>query len=363
MEEEYLLLGIDLFKEYAQVCFLGQLSGTAEPESMCLISNEQGREFSDFLEELMHRVISLFPGKQLKKMVIVLEKHTEKAEEVNLALLRLGFQKDQFRIFSRMESFMYFAVSQSNQLWRNDVVLFDFTEQGLLYYRLNFDRKRSPILIAADRVDLQKVLNMSHLRLETQERLRNLLKEITEPLLSIGVISSIYVTGIGFEENWAEEVMKSWCLGRRVFFGQNLYAKGACYGAKILEEELESKYSLLEEDSIRCSLFFSAYHNTLNELIPLAMMGTHFGRAAAKAEVILDKTDELQFVVKDGIRQDTVQLLVKLDYMMSRRNKTVRLSVESFFLDRETLVLRIKDLGFGDFFPSTYRVWEQVVGL
>lgn len=362
MENENLLLGIDLFEEYAHLCFFGQLSGFIQSESLSILFNEQHLALTMFLEEVMKQVELLFSKKRLIKIAVVLDGDMqEEKKRLQETLFRMGFSYEQFYILSKMESFLYFTVSQSNQLWRNDVVLFDFTKKGLLFYCLDFDRKRSPILIATDCVDLKNVLNLSHLQLEEGEHLKNLLAEIASPLLAKRPVSSIYVTGIGFEKNWADDVMKTWCVGRRVFVGQNLYAKGACYAAKIFEEEAETKYFLLQENSIRCSLFFSVFHNTMNEMIPFIEMGTHFKEAKAEVEVILDQTDELQFLVKDGVRQDTIQLLMRLDNQIQARDKVLHLSVKAYFLDRETLVLRIKDLGFGEFFGSTYQIWEQVV--
>ena len=46
-----------------------------------------------------------------------------------------------------------------------------------------------------------------------------------------------------------------------------------------------------------------------------------------------------------------------------RENKTLRLEIEARFLDYNTLVLKIRDVGFGDICPATYRVWEQIVNL
>ena len=44
-------------------------------------------------------------------------------------------------------------------------------------------------------------------------------------------ISSNYLTGLGFSEKWLNKSRELLTQGRRVFAGQNIYTKGACYKA------------------------------------------------------------------------------------------------------------------------------------
>ena len=45
------------------------------------------------------------------------------------------------------------------------------------------------------------------------------------------VVSSVFLTGDGFENNWYPNSLRVLCNGRRAFMGNNLYSKGACYTA------------------------------------------------------------------------------------------------------------------------------------
>ena len=44
-------------------------------------------------------------------------------------------------------------------------------------------------------------------------------------------VTTIYVTGKGFEGEWSNEALKELCMGRRIFRGQNLFTHGSCYAA------------------------------------------------------------------------------------------------------------------------------------
>ena len=43
-------------------------------------------------------------------------------------------------------------------------------------------------------------------------------------------LNSVYLIGDGYRDGWADESLHYLCRGRRVFQGNNLYSKGACYG-------------------------------------------------------------------------------------------------------------------------------------
>ena len=54
---------------------------------------------------------------------------------------------------------------------------------------------------------------------------------------------------------------------------------------------------------------------------------------------------------------------MNLKNLHRRENKTTRVAVKVTFLDRDTAVCTVSDLGFGQFFPCSYRVWEKIIAL
>ena len=49
------------------------------------------------------------------------------------ALNRLNIPKDDIIFSSHTESFVYYAMNQKQELWTNDVALFDYGDNGLVY--------------------------------------------------------------------------------------------------------------------------------------------------------------------------------------------------------------------------------------
>ena len=55
------------------------------------------------------------------------------------------------------------------------------------------------------------------------------------------MVTTIYVTGKGFDQRWATDALKELCNGRRVFRGQNLFNKGAAYAARMLTDREDKR--------------------------------------------------------------------------------------------------------------------------
>ena len=96
---------------------------------------------------------------------------------------------------------------------------------------------------------------------------------------------------------------------------------------------------------------------------PLIRAGERWKTAKATTVGILDDTDEVYFTIFNAVRKDTKYSIMNLKNLHRRENKTTRVAVKVTFLDRDTAVCTVTDLGFGQFFPSSYRVWEKIITL
>ena len=50
-----------------------------------------------------------------------------------------------------------------------------------------------------------------------------------------------------------------------------------------------------------------------------------------------------------------------LDLNENRPNKTTRIRMNVRYLSTDRCAIKIRDLGFGDFYPATNRVWEKII--
>ncbi len=275
----------------------------------------------------------------------------------------VGIKEERIRFQSYLMSFMYYAVCQKKELWTNDVGLFDFNENGLFYHQLSTSRKYAPITVSAQTANLTDLLDAGMLETMPDNQLAYCFRTVTDKVIHRQILSTIYVTGKGFEGNWSDDVLKSLCTGRRVFKGQNLYAKGAAYCALYGDSEQLQDFLFLSEDMVRSTVSIRMFKDNHIADYPMVRAGDKWMDVNAKTVGILDDTDEVFFTVFHAVRKETKHVVMNLRNLHRRENRTTRVSIGITCIDRETAVITVKDLGFGQFYPNSYRVWEKVISI
>ena len=99
-----------------------------------------------------------------------------------------------------------------------------------------------------------------------------------------------------------------------------------------------------------------------NQLI-LANAGVSWYEAGTEVELILDGQDYLEFIITppDQRKKKTVKMV--LEGFPKRDGKTLRVLLQTGFLDERTMTVTVTDQGFGELFPSTGAVIRQEVRL
>ena len=315
-----------------------------------------------FVRKIFTAVRQRYLQDEVAEVVVTVKKMSDRLKAaIEEAFAAMGIDRKNVRVLSYMESFMYYAVSQKRELWVNDVSLFDFDEEGLGYYQLSTSRKALPVTVTVTGQDMSAEMNYQMLAGATEGRLSVPFRNITDRLLYRQIVSTIYFTGVGFDGSWADEVMKSLAPGRRVFKGQNLYSKGAAYAGMISRNPDYRDFLFLTEEQVRFSVSIRMFKDNHIGEFRLVEAGTPWNKVKAKTVGILDNTDEVFFTVYHTVRKETKHIVMNLKNIIKRENKTTRVLVSVHFLDRDTAVLTVRDLGFGEFFENTYRIWEKVI--
>ncbi len=316
------------------------------------------------LEKFLRRTLGLlrtrYADQGILQMVLTVRGLShELSEKLKLVLEGLGLLEDRVQILDYGECFMHYALSQKKELWQNDVVLFDYGKKGLVHYQLTIGKRTVPAAVMLHREDLSNEFPYALLQRESPERLSFHFMDVAEVLLHRQLVSTLYFTGTGFEGAWAVDTMKKLCFNRRVFRGQNLYTKGACYAAKAIYTGGRKDILLLSEERLYSSFSLKVYHNTKEEEIILGRAGEEWKYAGNKLRVILDDTACLEFTINNTMKKMPITVDMVLEGLTKRENKTIQLEIEVSFPDRNTAIVFVRDLGFGGFYETNYRVWEQ----
>lgn len=320
------------------------------------------------LEKYLRKCLLLlkkyFPNETIRMLCITLEDASVAIREgITTALQALGIENDRFMIQNHTQSYGFYALSQPKELWMNDIGLFEFNEDGLVYKQISLHKKTDPMLAFITCKDLKEELNLKQV-LDIKddvekERLNHYFLNISKNLLYKQYVTTLYATGKGFEGDWADKALKELCLGRRVFKGQNLYSKGACYAANLMVSGKESNFLLVDDEIITADITLKALNDGNMSEVYLIKGVLPWYNAKSKIEFILDQCDSLYLSITDRIRHMEREEIVYLSDLPKRPNKTTRIEVLIAFINKERVKITVIDKGFGEFYPATGQVWEQ----
>lgn len=417
-EERSLLVGVDLCEDFSQISCFNSVS--LEPESICydgecerylvptvlfykrdtaewffgeealaVMQQEQGvfiknilniasrQDFVEIdgqkvkpvflLEKFLKRLLNMlkpeYPNNTIRKLVVtVKDKNMILIQNIYEALQNLGISKVRASVESHEQSFVHFSMNQPKELRVNDIALFDFSEDGLMFYQLSINRRTTPHSVVLKKRDFRETLSYDLLKEDpTREHVAYIFESIAINALHKQIVSTVYVTGKGFEGGWCKDTLKTLCDGRRVFVGQNLYVKGAGYAAReAIGEGKRKEYLYLGDEVLGVNISMPLYTKSQMTEYLLVTAGTAWYNAAKVISFIPDGELEVELKIEHVIGNQVSSHFISMDGLrhLSRKSR-VEMSVE--FTDVHTCVVTLRDKGFGELYPSSNRVWEKMI--
>jgi hypothetical protein len=322
----------------------------------------------NLLEKYFRKTLTLvkkyFPTEQITKLVVTVRKaEPVLAGRIYEALAMLGLEKDRAVVMSHAEVYLYYALSQEKSLWMNDVGLFEFHKDGLFFYQLRMNRRTKPMIAGLTRTDYSDILNAGMLKQKDINPVY-LFDNAANSALYKQIITTLYLTGSGFLGSWAQEAIKGLCVGRRVFLGQNLFTKGACYAAKELSEpSLLKDFTFLSDDMITSCVAVWVYSDTAFQEVALTRTGENWYEINKSIEVIKENEAQLEIILKNIMTREAVREIIPLNQFPKRPNRLTRLMISLTCRDKLTGVITVTDLGFGEIYPASGQSLEVVINL
>nr|WP_297704183.1 DUF5716 family protein [uncultured Butyrivibrio sp.] len=273
---------------------------------------------------------------------------------------------------SHEESFYNYMLYQPDELMHHEIIACDYDMEDLSVYEMALNHNTTPIVATI------QVSSHSELRLgqggfpkdaalfhKTCERLDDEFLNIMQKICSGKIVSTIFLLGEGYREKWPKRSLEFLCRTRRVFQGNNLFSKGATIAARerIRPSEGAARYVFLGQDKLKSNIGMNllkcgndVYHAILDA-------GVNWYEAHALLEVYADPSGILEFQITPltGGKPRNVQMI--LEGLEKRPKGTSRLRISMTMNAVDEIYVKVQDLGFGELFPATNEVWEQVIDL
>lgn len=317
-----------------------------------------------YVSLLLTKLRERFEGQEIGFIAVTCEEANTKTSVRELLYEIFGYREGfgtQCTVLSHLEAFLHFVVRQEIGLWENGSAAFDYATDGLLFYRMECRMAGGRRLLITEYKDYSEVIPFGFITGEdagqgalTFERLAA--EELRQK------VASLFVTGRGFEGNWVSDVLRLLSGGRRVFRGQNLYTQGACYaGTELFKGEVNADFSVLTPEQITADIYLVAENPEQEEDILLAAAGDFYQEVHTQLDLIFDGTDKLTIKVLPAGEVTPKLLRFAPGLSELRGDRTNRYCLRIFFAKRDTMVIQLKDVGFGAFYPTSHRIYEEIV--
>ena len=313
-----------------------------------------------FLEKILKALGVVEPVKHTKCLAITVERLTAVAvENLQKACESIGFSREAYMLQDYSESFYYYTLCQKPEYWSRSVGWYAFDQDEVSFRRLSMTSNMKPILVS-----LEKPVSatLPALPQEAYQRDMDFHKFIQETLGG-GMYSSILLTGNGFHQEWALKSVALLCKHqRKVFYGNNLFSKGACYSAKEKLEDRElKKYLYLSDALVKYNIGMDMMIMGSPAYYPIIQAGKNWYECRTSFDLLLDDTDQLTFYISQMQSNDKQKVSMPLPGLPSRPNRTTRLRVCLECQSETICKITVRDMGFGELFPSSKKIWTETI--
>ena len=316
---------------------------------------ELGEETYDavwLLSQFIEMSLQSFP--QIDGIVFTVPALTEELAHLLRGIaVRMKIDKRHIFIQDYKESFCNYLFYQPKELWQYDAALFCCDRNEIKAYML---RRLKPGLgggkttfVTVDEVASahMKELAMVYpvLNEDKAKEADAIFSRFIESVFDKRIVSSVFLTGEGFENNWYPRSLRVLCNGRRAFIGNNLYSKGACYTAyRKLYMHIENPV-YLSEDKLTDQITVNMRVDGQEMWYPIVSWGTHWYESNNQWEVLMEDVEDIEFHVESLIQGTMRTEKISMDKFPKRAEYSMRLQMETLFLDEKTYSFSIKEDG------------------
>lgn len=334
----------DLFKLAVDGEVLQIDGGEYEPEKLLAL----------FVKKSLSLLAGVAPLEKITALMFTCDSLDQRIVEVlNIVSAGLDLKKTQIFYQNYTESFYSYMIYQPKELWTFRAVLFDYRTDKLKYMCMECNKKTTPIVVYIDR----ELLDFDG----ADEQLL----EMAQVLIGAERVSSVYLIGEKFSGGWMQKSLKYLCDGRRVFQGNNLYSKGACFTLmeRLQDSVVGGEYVFLGNDKLKANVGMRVFKRGQAAYYAMLDAGNNWYEIEHDCELYIQDEDEVEFEVSPLIGKEKTLLKLSLEGLGLSAGEATRVHLHIHLVQENVMCVRVEDLGFGEFRDSTENVWEEKLEL
>ena len=273
-------------------------------------------------------------------------------EVLTAATEGLHLKTDQICFQSHVESFYYYNLYQPEELWRHKTILCEYGDAFIRTYCMECNRHTTPVVAYMEEREFPFPVP------ESDEKMQEIAKKLCENQM----ISSVYLIGEAFSRDWMKESLRYLCKGRRVFQGNNLFSKGACYGMmeRLTPGENGKNYVFLGKDKLKSNIGMKVLRQGEESYQALLDAGINWYEAKNTMEFYLLEGRAVEILITSLTgKGNRIARIVPEEL----QEGIIRLRISVEMRDDTHLKVELEDLGFGTFRAATHHIWKEEIEL
>lgn len=273
-------------------------------------------------------------------------------EVLTAATEGLHLKTDQICFQSHVESFYYYNLYQPEELWRHKTILCEYGDASIRTYSMECNRHTTPVVAYMEEREFPFPVP------ESDEKMQEIAKKLCENQM----ISSVYLIGEAFSRDWMKESLRYLCKGRRVFQGNNLFSKGACYGMmeRLTPGENGKNHVFLGKDKLKSNIGMKVLRRGEVSYQALLDAGINWYEAKNTMEFYLLEGRAVEILITSLTgKGNRIARIVPEEL----QEGIIRLRISVEMRDDTHLKVELEDLGFGTFRAATHHIWKEEIEL
>ena len=273
-------------------------------------------------------------------------------EVLTAATEGLHLKTDQICFQSHVESFYYYNLYQPEELWRHKTILCEYGDASIRTYCMECNRHTTPVVAYMEEREFPFPVP------ESDEKMQEIAKKLCENQM----ISSVYLIGEAFSRDWMKESLRYLCKGRRVFQGNNLFSKGACYGMmeRLTPGENGKNHVFLGKDKLKSNIGMKVLRQGEESYQALLDAGINWYEAQNTMEFYLLEGRAVEILITSLTgKGNRIARIVPEEL----QEGIIRLRISVEMRDDTHLRVELEDLGFGTFRAATHHIWKEEIEL
>lgn len=376
------VIGMDLDRSYAQISYYNERS--LEPETLSAQENQNRCQIpappdlfpliegnvelglttlANFIKRCIQGIRPAVEPEESCIMVTMREVTAQWAEALKEACQMAGFARENVFLQTHRESFCCYTLHQRKDVWLHKVALFEYEDEKIFSYVMDIDYRTKPALVSAE-PGPEAVIRRNGEEDDAWDKLRDqAFLALIQETFQGEPYSAAFLIGDRFDKSWAVESVQMLCRRRHVFQGQNLYTKGACYAAMQrmgIGKKLDH-YLYYSEDTVEKNLSMQMEIRGKAGDYQLISAGVNWFEAEHTCEFLISGTNKVVIYAKSIHGGGLESYSIELKGLPKSEDRTRRLMLKLKFIARGRCRATVRDLGFGEFYPSTGSVWESVL--